>query len=373
MTRKIALMKQTRKLCAGDWVEVRSKAEILATLDKRGQLEGLPFMPEMFQYCGQRLRIYKRAHKTCDPPNGLSGRRMESAVHLENIRCDGSAHAGCQAGCLIFWKEAWLKQVDPDVEKPSANAAAVPALSVQASALNGRCSEADVLAGTRAQGEPANAPDPTYVCQSTQVAAATKPLRWWDPRQYVEDYLSGNVRLSQMIGSFLFFIYHHLAGAGLGFGSALRWAYDVFQKVRGGTPYPWRMGQVPKGVRTPSVKLGLQEGEQVRVKSYPEILQTLDENWNNRGMYFDAEAVPFCNGTFRVLKRVEKIIDEKTGKILRFKNEAIILDDVVCLARYAKCRKFCPRSIYPYWREIWLERAASEPKGNPQTEPSTRG
>jgi len=355
-------MKQTLNLCAGDWVEVRSRQEILATLDKRGQLEGLPFMPEMFQHCGQRLRVYKRAHKTCDPPNGLSGRRMKNAVHLENIRCDGQAHGGCQAGCLVFWKEAWLKKVDPSVGKPSSDPTIAPSFPLQAIADKGGCSEADVWAGTRALGEPADTGDPTYVCQSTQVAAATTPLRWWDPRQYVEDYLSGNVRLTQMIASFLFFFFHHLAGSGLGFGSALRWAYDLFQKLRGGTPYPWRMGHVPKGVRTPSVKLGLKEGEQVRVKSYPEILQTLDENWNNRGMYFDAEAVPFCNGTFRVLKRVDRIIDEKTGKILRFKNEAIILDDVVCLARYAKCRKFCPRSIYPYWREIWLERVSSEPK-----------
>jgi hypothetical protein len=32
-------------LRAGDWVEVRSKQEILRTLDKGGRLEGLPFMP----------------------------------------------------------------------------------------------------------------------------------------------------------------------------------------------------------------------------------------------------------------------------------------------------------------------------------------
>jgi hypothetical protein len=29
---------------------------------------------------------------------------------------------------------------------------------------------------------------------------------------------------------------------------------------------------------------------------------------------------------------------------------------MVCEARYSVCRRFCPRAIYPYWREIWLER-----------------
>ena len=37
---------------------------------------------------------------------------MTNAVHLEGLRCDGAGHDGCQAGCLLFWKESWLKRVD---------------------------------------------------------------------------------------------------------------------------------------------------------------------------------------------------------------------------------------------------------------------
>ena len=55
---------------AGDWVEVLSKEEILGTLDKNGRLDELPFMPQMFKYCGQRFRIYKSAYKTCDTVSG---------------------------------------------------------------------------------------------------------------------------------------------------------------------------------------------------------------------------------------------------------------------------------------------------------------
>ena len=40
----------------------------------------------------------------------------EAAVHLGGTRCDGSAHGGCQAGCLLFWKEEWLR---PDADEPS--------------------------------------------------------------------------------------------------------------------------------------------------------------------------------------------------------------------------------------------------------------
>ena len=137
--------------------------------------------------------------------------------------------------------------------------------------------------------------------------------RYQDPRQYVEDYASGNVRLSQMLASCSFFLYSNLAEAGLGLGSAMRWAYDAFQKVRGGTPYPTRIGKIRKGARTPAARTNLRPGELVRIKSYREILETLDEDWHNRGMYFDPEMVPFCGKTFRVLKRVQPRAVDPTG------------------------------------------------------------
>jgi hypothetical protein len=220
-----------------------------------------------------------------------------------------------------------------------------------------QCTEEGVFAGVHEDGERVQPEEPAYVCQSTRLYAATTALPWWDLRQYAEDLRSGNVRLPQMVAALLFFVYHTLTESGLGLGCAMRWAYDGFQKIRGGTPYPLRSGKIPKGVGTPSARLDLQAGELVRVRSYAEILETLDEGWRNRGMYFDPEEVPFCNRTYRVLRRVEKIIDEKTGRMLRLKSDAIILGDVACQARYSKCRHFCSRSIYPYWREIWLERS----------------
>ena len=43
-------------------MEIRSKDEILNTLDRDGCLDGMPFMPEMFAFCGKRFQVYKRAH-----------------------------------------------------------------------------------------------------------------------------------------------------------------------------------------------------------------------------------------------------------------------------------------------------------------------
>ena len=74
-------------------------------------------------------------------------------------------------------------------------------------------------------------------------------------------------------------------------------------------------------------------------------------------MLFDAEEVPFCGKTFRVRSRVQRIIDERTGRMLTLKGSNVILDNVWCQARYSNRRMLCPRAIYPIWRETWLERA----------------
>jgi hypothetical protein len=334
---------------------VRSKEEILATLDKKGRLDELPFMPQMFAYCGQRLRVFKRAHKTCDTVNDYVGRRMKDAVHLEGIRCDGEAYSGCQAGCLIFWKEAWLKRVSGSAPRSVGSQLREPVSAAQDSASE-RCTELDVIAGTKKSAEPGRASQ-AFVCQATQLPAATEPLPWWEWRQYLEDLTSGNVGVARMLCGFLYMFYHYrIVTFRYRFTPFLRWFYDWFQNLRGGIPYPRRHGTIPAGEPTPTLNLSLQPGEWVRVKSYEAILATCDASDKNRGMKFDAEMVPYCGGTYRVLRRATRIVNEKTGEIQELKSPCIILDGVVCQSRYSECRLFCPRSIYPYWREIWLER-----------------
>lgn len=336
----------------GDWVEVRSKEEILRTLDGNGRLDGMPFMPEMFAFCGKRFRVHKRAHKTCDTVFPVRGRRVDEAVHLET-RCDGQAHGGCQAGCLIFWKEAWLRPVGDG--EPAKCITVAPAVSVDGNnSADGRDGELTVWQGTQA---PAGRDGQTvYVCQATQLPYATRELGPWDIRQYIEDYRSGNVGLWRLFCGLVYSMFYNLSEAGIGLGRPMRWFYDTFHVLWRGSKFPRNAGPIPEKQPTPGVTLNLQPGELVRVKSHEEILQTLTTASKNRGMSWDAEMVPYCGGTYRVLKRVTQIIDEKTGKMLEMKNPCIILDSVVCEGRYSYCRMFCPRAIYPYFREIWLER-----------------
>ena len=344
---------ESSKLKVGDWVEVRSKEEILRTLDREGQLDGMPFMPEMFAFCGKRFQVYKRAHKTCDTVFPVRGRRVDRAVHLET-RCDGSAHGGCQASCLLFWKDAWLKRVG---SKEGASPAAARRAPENAGAPS--CTELDVIRNAQAV-DPADG-ETRYNCQATKLPYATEKLEWWDLRQYVEDYLSGNVGLWRLVCGAIYFLYYGISQrTPIGGGFMLR-LYDRLYPLWRGSPFPRRHGTIPEGEATPVANLNIQPGELVRIKPYSEILTTLNTRDRNRGLYFDSEEVPYCGKEFRVLKRLERIVNERTGKMQEMKTPSLILDGVICESRYSECRLGCPRSIYSYWREIWVQRVGECP------------
>src|SRR5579859_3199198 len=173
-------------LKASEWVEVRSPEEIFATLDKDGRLDRLQFMPEMLQHCGRRYRVYKRADKTCEYTQGWSIRRITNAVHLDGVRCDGSGHDGCQASCLIFWKEAWLKRASSDV----VTAETLQPISEAARQLVSICTADSIRAAASTvniEGER------LFACQATNVPEYTLRMSFWDPRQYIRDLKSGNL------------------------------------------------------------------------------------------------------------------------------------------------------------------------------------
>ena len=107
---------------------------------------------------------------------------------------------------------------------------------------------------------------------------------------------------------------------------------------------------------TPTETVGIQPGEWVRVKPAAEIMQTINQGQRNRGLYFDVEMMPFCEKRFQVRAKVEQIIEEPTGKMIKLPGTCLILEGASCGGNYSHDRLFCPRAIYPYWREIWLRR-----------------
>src|SRR5436309_11229205 len=105
----------SERLYPGDIVEVKAPDEILQSLDIDGTLGNLPFMPEMVESCGKRFRVSRRALKTCMSGSGASTMRAfknNDVVVLDDLRCSGLAHDGCQKQCTIFWRDAWLRRVE---------------------------------------------------------------------------------------------------------------------------------------------------------------------------------------------------------------------------------------------------------------------
>ena len=343
------------KARAGDWVEVRSKEEILRTLDKNGRLDELPFMPQMFEHCGRRFPVRSSAYKTCDTVSGrYVGRRLPDAVHLD-VRCDGLAYGGCQAGCLIFWKTAWLKPVDGPLPPPHTPDGHPP--QRDDASRQDYSAERDVWRATKSEGADG---ETRYSCQATELLNYTAPLKWWDARQYLEAYTSGNRTLPEICrGLFYLFYYYATLAFSDRWGRPARWLYNKFQAITGGIPFPRLKGRLPVGQPAPRRDLGLKPGDLVRVKSYDDILATLDTRLSNRGLWFDAELVPFCGKIFRVSTCVERFVDEKSGKMRKMKTPAVMLDGVTCKALFSGQRMFCPRGINLWWREIWLERVST--------------
>ena len=92
----------------GEWVEVKSEAEVLDTLDLDRKHKGLSFLPEMSLCHGRQFKVYKRVNRIF-LEESRQIRRMRNTVLLEGVRCEGTG-IGCDRSCYFYWREAWLRR-----------------------------------------------------------------------------------------------------------------------------------------------------------------------------------------------------------------------------------------------------------------------
>jgi hypothetical protein len=318
----------------GEVVEVRSAAEIMRTLDGQGRLDGLPFMPEILTLRGHRFQVSKHADSTC--ARGQP-RRLEATVHLDQLRCNGSAHRDCKAACLLLWKEGWLRRVGEEKEAPHKPFASARDQS------NHEVVRTLLSSLTQRQ-------DNSIMCQASELHTASCPLLLGSPPRYLAnlifDCLRGKIGRTELrrLGIYLW-------------GKLILFAFTRWARA------PWNAARYRK---TPSQLLDLQPGEWVRVRRASEILRTLDSNACNWGMEFKAEMFQFCGRKYRVLARMRRRVDAYNGRLREFRNECIILDSVY---RHGQ-RSFCIRGNYHYWREIWLRRGEANENEERQTSTS---
>jgi hypothetical protein len=312
-----------RPLRPGDVVEVRSAAEILATLDGEGALDNMPFMPEMARLAEQRFTVSRRVDKICDTIAATGSRRMRDTVYLDDLRCDGSGHGGCQAGCRLYFKEAWLRRLD---EPPAREAAGEAAAELERLAST----------GTRPVHDGSAEAADLWRCQATEAFKASEPLKTSNLAQYWRELRNGNFAPVRFIGLL-----------------ARAFVMELADRLGLLKPLPLRG---PGTHTAPAEPLNIQPGELVRVRPADEIEATLDETGHNRRLSFDREMLPYCGRTLRVKERVDQIIEDKTGRMLKIPKDTLILEGAVCSGQRSAGRWFCPRKIYPFWREAWVQR-----------------
>lgn len=302
-------------LLVGDTVRVRSLADIRATLDAQGCINGMPFMPEMERYCGRTARVFRSIDKAYDYGKSKQMRRLDGCVLLCGWHCDGSAHDGCQAGCYLIFNVAWLERV------PATGAAdaPVPTVSVPAAAM--------------APAHPVDAAAVVHRCQFTSLTAATTPLSAWNVGKDLRPLVAGNFTSS----AFLIALFTRL--------------FNLVQRWRRGTTYP-RMpaGTAGAGAAPPPE---LAAGDWIRVRSPAEIASTLNAQNKNRGLWFDLDMLKHCGQTYRVDRRVDRIIDVVSCRIITMKTPCFVLEGVCYSGEF---QYFGPQHEDLYWRAVWFER-----------------
>lgn len=288
-------------------VEVRPLNEILATLDGNGTLDKLPFMPEMSALAGRQFRVTSRAFKTC--VDDAEMRSIDNTVFLDEVRCDGKAHGGCDKACLIFWKEEWLRPAGAKSETLTSTAS---------------ITEADLSKLANRDGK--------FFCQSSEIVNASKALPFWEPSQYLLDLSYNRISVTRWLRSLGIAVYNKVA------------------HVTGRKS--WRFIAGPGTYNGTRSDLNLQPGDMVRVKSLSEIQQTLDADGKHNHLLFAPSMTEFCGSVMRVQKRVEKIILEATPRQREIK-DTVLLEGAVC---DGVCHRMCPRQSLLFWRECWLEK-----------------
>jgi len=172
-----------------------------------------------------------------------------------------------------------------------------------------------------------------YICQSTELLAATAPLSRWAVAAYARDVWAGEVRLTDFLALVWRTLRRRLSRGG---------AADT---ILGENPHPSRGD------------LALTAGDIVRVKSALEIARELDPQGKNKGLGFVPTMLPAIDKQYEVAFPIRKMILEKTGKMIPLAN-TVVLKGIQC---GGPCVANCPRSSDLYWRESWLEKLVDTP------------
>ena len=94
----------------GERVRVKSKLEIIATLDRRGWNRKMEFSREMLKYCGTEHDVLRRVERFIGDDSGRMV-FMKDTVILEGLVYQDLVRLLCPRQEYMFWRECWLERV----------------------------------------------------------------------------------------------------------------------------------------------------------------------------------------------------------------------------------------------------------------------
>lgn len=96
----------------GEWVRVRTPAEIAATLDRRSKHRGLWFDADMLKHCGQTYRVRSRVERIIDIRTCTMATMKTPCIVLDDAHYSGEFQGFGEQHDFLYWREDWLDRVD---------------------------------------------------------------------------------------------------------------------------------------------------------------------------------------------------------------------------------------------------------------------
>jgi hypothetical protein len=103
---------EIKNLKPGELVRIKSKEEIMRTLDQEQLNRGLGFEAEMARFCGRTARVARVVKRIVDERTGRMLTMRSPCVVLEGIVCEGAYHMSCPRAIPPYWREIWLERVE---------------------------------------------------------------------------------------------------------------------------------------------------------------------------------------------------------------------------------------------------------------------
>jgi FtsP/CotA-like multicopper oxidase with cupredoxin domain len=102
----------------GEWVRVKLRKDVEATLTTGGANRGLHFDTEMAAFCGQEMQVRGRVTHIIDEPSGKMLEFGSDCIKLETGFCSGERSTGrwfCAREIYPYFRECWLERIQTPV------------------------------------------------------------------------------------------------------------------------------------------------------------------------------------------------------------------------------------------------------------------